>query len=278
MPKPSLKLTTPYKKFKQDVMVHALDEIPALSVKVYQDNASAYGDRTQMNQLVEDVISGKVSKIYILWEDRLSRSPCLTRLLESICGNRGVEIVVIESECLDKDELEIAFTECMHLINLVVNKKNGRRGGAKLKCNMDQDTLSLCYDMYRQGHSLRAIEDELKARNIKGEKGYFSRAVIGARIKENLKTLQAVNKYQPKDSCDAFLGKYVKRSRGKQITSRAAIARAYKAYCGETSQVPTSATHLSSLIDKLYPKVEKTRNVNRKVFYVGLSLTTNKTK
>ena len=61
--------------------VSKVEDIPANQVKVYQDNASAYGDRPQLNLLVEDCISGLVSKIYVLWEDRLSRSPCLTRLL-----------------------------------------------------------------------------------------------------------------------------------------------------------------------------------------------------
>ena len=248
-------------------------------VVVYQDNQSAYSDRKSLNRLCEDLISGKISKVYILWEDRLSRSPCLTRLLESLAHNRGVEIICIEPECNDEDELATAMTECLHLLNIVINKKNGRRGGAKVKVNMPDKVLALCYEMYRDGCSIRQIEAELKSRKIRDDKGHwYKRGVIQNRISENLKALRAVHGDEPTNSFQKFCQLYVKKSRGHKKLARASIARAYQAYIAKTGAMSVSQSTITKTLQKMFGVEGEfgTWTNDRRVFYPGLVLTTNK--
>jgi hypothetical protein len=254
------------------------EDVSREEVVIYQDNASAYGDRAGMNTMVEEIISGKISRIYILWEDRLSRSPCLTRLLESICEKRGVEIICIEPECTDEDELQIAFQEALHLINIVVNKKNGRRGGAVTKKSMSDETLKLCYEMYRDGCSVRQIESELASRGIKDEKTGqpFKRGVIQTRLNDNYQALMKLYGDEPSNSFVEWCQRYVKKSRGKTKVGRAKIASAYLEWVEQNNKMPVSQSCITKTIEKLY-SVERTYKAGtRCVIYKGISLNINK--
>jgi predicted site-specific integrase-resolvase len=67
------------------VTVAAREGIPQDSIKVFKDVASAFGDRSAgLNPMVDELIEGKIEKIYVEHQDRLSRVPALTRLVEHL--------------------------------------------------------------------------------------------------------------------------------------------------------------------------------------------------
>lgn len=252
------------------------ENIPLESVKIYSDNSSAYGDRPALNKLIEDVISGQISRIYILWECRLSRSPCLTRMVESICHNRGVDIITIEPECTDEDELQIAFTEALHLINIVVNKKNGRRGGQKVKVSMDDSTLQRIYELYKSGLSVRQIESQLREEGIVDDKGRaYKRGVIGKRLAENYSTMQKVYDEEPTNSFREFCQLFVRKATPNKTIKRKSIISAYEVWAKKQKKMVVGQATITKTIDSLYG-VGKSYDRHRVVTYTGLVLNTGK--
>jgi len=260
--------------------VAKLENLKEEDVVIYQECKSAFSSREKLNAMTEQIILGRISKVYVIWLDRLGRDGTL-EIFKSICSTRGVEIVVLEQdECSDSEEVQAGLQECMNYLQVVINRRMGKRGGAKVKRNMDQKTLELCYSLYREGQSIRQIEARLKALKITDDKGVsFKRGVILARIKSNLKTLQAIHKDEPTNSFQDFCQKYVKKSRGHKKLARSSIVRAYQAYIAETPGVMSvSDSCITKTISKMYD-VEKEYGgwrADRRVFYKGLVLTTNK--
>ena len=58
-------------------------------LKVYRDVASSFGERPGLNALIDDLIAGKVERIWVECADRLSRVPALTRLVEHLAKHMG---------------------------------------------------------------------------------------------------------------------------------------------------------------------------------------------
>ncbi len=264
--------------------VAKLENIQEEDVVIYQECKSAFSPREKLNAMTEQIILGRVSKVYVIWLDRLGRDGTL-EIFRSICATRNVEIVVIEQdECSDSEEVKAGLQECMNYLQVVINRRMGKRGGAKIKRNMDQKTLDLCYSLFRECQSIRQIEARLKALKITDDQGVsFKRGVILARIKSNLSTLRAIHKDEPTNSFQEFCQQFVKKSRGQKSLGRASIVIAYQAWLAKTEQsgkMEVSPSCISKTIDKIF-KVERTVGAyknDRHIYYKGLVLTTNKGK
>jgi putative resolvase len=260
-------------------MIKEVSEIEGIEEKdmtVYQECRSAFSRRDSLNSLTEDCISGKVSKVYVLWLDRLGRDGML-ELFKSICRNRGIEIIVVDQdECTEKNEMQAGLIECMNYLQVIINRRMGKRGGERTKKEMEKSTLDIVMSMYMDGQSGRAIEQELKRRKIRDNKGrIYGRGVILRRVRENLKAYQEIKGTTPKNSCEQFLNDCVNKSQGKTSISRAKIAKAYSQFCHDNNLVETSSSHLTKCIDKLFNPKREYKN-GRSVVYKQLSLNINK--
>jgi len=76
------------------------------TIVVYKDVASSFGNREGLNRLVDAIIEGKVKRLYCEYQDRLSRVPALTRLVEHLAKRYGVTIVCLDTEETSEDELQ----------------------------------------------------------------------------------------------------------------------------------------------------------------------------
>lgn len=261
--------------------VSQLEGLEEEDVVIYQECKSAFSSREKLNAMTEQIILGRISKVYVIWLDRLGRDGTL-EIFRSICATRGVEIIILEQdECSDSEEIKAGLQECMNYLQVVINRRMGRRGGAKVKRNMNQETLELCYSMYREGQSIRQIEARLKTLKITDDKGVsFKRGVIQSRIKANHKALQAIYKDEPRNSFQDFCQQYVKKTGVKRPLARASISKAYKAFLEKTGAMSVSDSCVTKTVQKMFgvTGVKGPWTDDRRVFYPGLVLITNKVK
>ena len=99
--------------------------------KSYQDVASGMNfDRKQFKILLDDVLSFKVSHIYVTYKDRLSRMSF--DMFKRLFSEFGCEIVVINDTEDKADEAEI-FEEIISMLHCFAMKMYSRRRKRKLE-------------------------------------------------------------------------------------------------------------------------------------------------
>lgn len=265
--------------------VAAREGISPRRIAIYKDVASSYGDRQGLNALVEDVIGGKVGRIYCEYADRLSRVPSLTRLVESLCRNRGVEILVVNKEETE-DIVQTAMMELVKFAQVIGCKISGRRGADATRRELSQEQLRDAYLMKKAGMSFKGIAREVERRGWKDTKGRklrgdAARALISRRVNANWRILEETYGKDAKatNSFDEFADKFISVSsgNGKKTTlmSRAKIAAAYSKWCEEHRKLECSP----STISKVATKRGWVRRLSGKhVLYEGVSLNLPRTE
>ena len=248
-------------------------------ILIYKDVASSYGDRPGLNNLVEDMINGKVARIYCEYADRLSRVPSLTRLVESLCRNRGVDIVVLNKEETE-DIVQAAMLELVKFAQVIGCKISGRRGGDATKRELSQEQLRDAYLMKKGGMSFKGIGREVekqgwkdtKGRKLKGE---AARALISRRVRASWQVLEETYGKDAKanNSFDEFCEEFITVSDSEhQLMPRGKIASVYAAWCEKNGKLEVAP----STISKAGTKRGWQRKMKGKhVFYVGVSLNIN---
>jgi len=249
------------------------------SVQVFSDTASSYGDRPGLNAMMEKVIEGKVSRVYVEYVDRLSRVPSLTRLVESICRNRCVDVVVIQKEETE-DIVQTAMMELIKFAQVIGCKISGQRGANATKRELTQEQLREAYLMKKEGMSFKGIAREAERRTWTDQRGKplqgdAGRALISRRVLANWRILEETygKDAKPRNSfeefCDSFVTVSDTKGAKRQLMPRAKLATAYADWC-ETNGKPEVAP---STISKVGAKRGWKRSMRGKhVLYVGLSL------
>lgn len=249
------------------------------SVQVFSDTASSYGDRPGLNALVEKVIDGKVSRVYVEYADRLSRVPSLTRLVESICRNRGVDIVVIQKEETE-DIVQTAMMELVKFAQVIGCKISGQRGANATKREITQEQLREAYLMKKSGLSFKGIGREAEKRGWtdqrgKALRGDAGRNLLSRRVIANWRILEETygRDAKPRNSFDEFCDQFVTVSDSKrQKMPRSKLVAAYATWCEANGQLEVAP----STISKAGAKRGWQRAMRGKhVFYVGLSVNVN---
>lgn len=259
--------------------VAAREGISPRRIQVYKDVASSYGDRDGLNQLVEDVIGGKVARVYCEYADRLSRVPSLTRLVESLCRNRGVEIVVVNKE-ETADIVQTAMLELVKFAQVIGCKISGRRGADATRRELTNEQLRECYLMKKAGMSFKGIAREAEKRGWKDHKGKplkgdAARNLISRRVTKNWQVLE--NTYGqdqlPTNTFEEFVDAFVTVSDSeRQLMPRGRIASAYASWCEANGKLEVAPSTISKVGTK---RGWKRRMKGKHVFYVGVSLNTN---
>ena len=234
--------------------VAAREGISPRKIKVYSDVASSYGDRQGLNAMVEDVIAGKVSKVYTEFTDRLSRVPSLTRLVESLFRNRGVAIVVVNKEETE-DIVQTAMMELVKFAQVIGCKISGRRGADATRRELSQEQLRDAYLMKKAGMSFKGIAREAERQGWKDHKGKplkgdAARNLISRRVTKNWQVLE--NTYghdqQPTNSFDEFCDAFVTVSGSeRQLMPRAKVAARYSAWCEANGKLEVAPSTISKV-------------------------------
>jgi predicted site-specific integrase-resolvase len=244
-------------------------------VQVFSDTASSYGDRPGLNALIEKVIEGKVSRVYCEYADRLSRVPSLTRLVESICRNRGVDVVVIHKEETE-DIVQTAMMELVKFAQVIGCKISGQRGANATKRELSQEQLREAYLMKKQGMSFKGIAREAEKREWKDQRGKrlrgdAARALISRRVLANWRILEETygKDAKPKNSFEEFCDQFVTVSKSQRKVSRGSLAAKYSEWCEENGKLEVAPSTISKVGAK---RGWKRAMRGKHVFYVGLSV------
>ena len=262
--------------------VAAREGISPRSVLVFCDTASSYGDRPGLNAMMEKVIEGRISRVYVEYVDRLSRVPSLTRLGESICRNRGVDLVVIQKEETE-DIVQVAMLELVKFAQVIGCKISGQRGANATKRELTQEQLREAYLMKKSGMSFKGIAREAERRAWADQrdnplKGDAARNLISRRILANWRILEETygKDAKPRNSfeefCDQLVTVSTTQGAKRQLMPRAKLVAAYAAWCEDNGKLEVSPSTISKVGTK---RGWKRALQNKHVFYVGVSLNVN---
>ncbi|MBN2477390.1 MAG: recombinase family protein [Pirellulales bacterium] len=92
------------------------------AIPVYEDCASAFGNRDNLNRLVDAMLDGQVKRIYAEYYDRISRVPALSAMIEHLARRCGVEIICLDVEETDPTEHDAWIKELISYITVVSNR------------------------------------------------------------------------------------------------------------------------------------------------------------
>jgi putative resolvase len=209
------------------------------SIKVYRDIASAFGQRDGLNNMVDDLIEGRISRIYVEHQDRLSRVPGLTRLVEHLAKSRGVSIVALDRE-ENVDEVKNNLLELVEFVTVLANRTNGRKGADTVRKTLTPDGLDFVRHEIASGRGLKEVVARANERGLRTEKGQQ----ISVRTVRRYMNNEVVRKLVPLEnvthSFAEFIEKHVKARKGCKVQA-AAIHSAYQLWCRSNKVVPLSA-------------------------------------
>jgi DNA invertase Pin-like site-specific DNA recombinase len=134
---------------------------------VFQDVASSFADTRQgLNRLLDAIIAGQVSRLYVLQQDRLARLGCVLGIVNHFAEQHGVEIVYLDDET-DKDEAVSDWQDLMVIIANTIQHANAKMAGLKsakvVTKRMDQVTVDAAKKLRAEGLGLDEIADKLNA-------------------------------------------------------------------------------------------------------------------
>jgi len=258
--------------------VAAREGISPRRIAIYKDVASSYGDRQGLNALVEDMISGKVARIYCEYADRLSRVPSLTRLVESLARNRGVEIVVLHKE-ETQDIVQTAMMELVKFAQVIGCKISGKRGADATRRTLSSEQLREAYLMKKAGMSWKGIAREVEKRGWKDEQGRklrgdAARSLISRRVTSQWSVLESSygKDAQTTNSFDEFCEQFITVSNSDRAMSRGRIAAVYSQWCEANGKLEVAPSTISKVATK---RGWQRRMRGKHVLYVGVSLNIN---
>ena len=158
--------------------------IESEAIAVYSDVATSFGSRDGLNRLVDDIIDGKVKKIYCEYLDRLSRVPGLTHLINHLCKRYGVEVIALDLE--DSEENEIYQKELLGFLTVWCNRQSAMKSRKVTVKGVSPEALERMVALRRSGLTLIAITAKLE------EEGLRLRTVTRLAIVWSASTLTAM--------------------------------------------------------------------------------------
>ncbi len=94
------------------------ENLPPTAIRMLSECCSSFGERKVFNQLVLDIVGGKVKKIYVEHWNRISRTMALNKLIDFLCETYGVEIVALDKE-ENPDELANNLQELLDFVQVL---------------------------------------------------------------------------------------------------------------------------------------------------------------
>lgn len=122
----------------EKVKLYAIDQnVHNLIVKT--DIASGLNDnRKSLLSLIDMVQKGEISRIFVLYKDRLTRFGY--HYLKKICDFHGVSIIVVSDEVDNKSQSEELAEDIIALIHSFSGKLHGLRRKIKKEINCDEES------------------------------------------------------------------------------------------------------------------------------------------
>lgn len=147
------------------------EECDASALKVYSEIASSFGNRPQLNKLVDDICDAKVSRIYVEHGDRLSRVASLTRLVEHLCRKHHVQIIALDVEEQDQDQMKSDLKELVEFVHVISCRTIARRVAERRRKKLSPETVQFLKERISEGWGLKDVTRLLNQSGFKTEDG-----------------------------------------------------------------------------------------------------------
>lgn len=216
-------------------------------IRVFKDIASAFGTRKGLNKLTDAMLAGEVSKVYVEHQDRLSRVPALSRLLEHLASRNNVEIVALDREEENPDELKNSMLELVEFVTVLANRTNARKQAERKRKRLSAETIQFIREELAQGRGLSETVEKANRLGHRTERGgEISYHVARTHL---VKLLDTVAPIETSNSFEAFLKVHVKKKSGGKVQA-ASIHRGYRDYCYKQSVEPLTKMQCGKYLRK----------------------------
>lgn len=142
-------------------------------INLLSDVASAFGNREGLNRLTDAIIEGNVRVIYCEFQDRLSRVPALTRLIEHLAEKNNVKLCYLDKEDTDPSSIEASMAELVAYMQVVGNRMSAQKSLKVTFKQVKQETIDRINELWAAGNNVRQILRVLK------EEGHTSETESG---------------------------------------------------------------------------------------------------
>lgn len=209
------------------------------SLVVYKEIASSFGNRPQLNKLIDAVIKGEVSAIYVEHGDRLSRVASLTRLVEHLCKKHHVQIIALDKEQDDPDEMKANMAELVEFVHVISCRTIARRTAERRRKKLSPETVEFLKRHITQGWGLKEIARLLNESGFKTECGKqisyrvvhnYSKTLELLPKERNPRTGKRTNVGATDHSFAQFADQHLEKKKSSRAQSRA-IYEAYVSWC-----------------------------------------------
>jgi putative resolvase len=214
--------------------VASREGLKADAIAVYSDVASSFGSRDGMNKLVDDIIDGKIRKVYCEYLDRLSRVPGLTHLLNHLCKRYGVEVIALDLE--DTEDGEIYQKELLGFLTVWCNRQSAMKSRKVTVKGVSADALTRMVALRQKGLTLIEITKRLEKEGFKTSHGdaisyCLVRKYIDANGNEEvLSHILVDGGFRIEESIKRFVETCIRKVEGSEI-STPSIYPAYTSFC-----------------------------------------------
>ncbi|NQU20767.1 MAG: recombinase family protein [Candidatus Nealsonbacteria bacterium] len=250
--------------------------IEADVIPIYQDCASAFGNREHLNRLVDAMLDGQVTRIYCEYQDRLSRVPALTCILQHIAKRHGVEIICLDVEETDPTEQDAWIKELIAYITVVSNRVSSAKSRKVTVKEVDEKTIKRLLDLRAKGLSLTEIARRAKAEGLSTTKGellsyYKCRDMIFNGKGQALAAALGKEIVDPK----ALVAEFIETNIVKDDTPKARlyspdVSAAYVAFCEARAIQPLAVSQVGMALNKKFRGCKF--KSNGRIAYRGLAL------
>jgi putative resolvase len=242
------------------------DESP---VVISEQGSGTNSDRKGLNRILDLALAGKLKKLYVENEDRLSRGnyKIIARLLEKC----GVEIILTrtgEKEINAKSEMEEIMLDCLNLVYCLQARTYGARGAINRRYVPSEATKNRIAVLMNNGATRRQIcEVMLKEKHRCQNSGKIFtlsavRAVMGEVSKDEVSLPENVKQ---------FLGKECRLVTGRRISTEDVWA-AYERFTTSEGLPRLSRQRLMGMLATRVKGVKLERNAHHRSEIAGLTL------
>jgi hypothetical protein len=146
------------------------ESIELAEVQIRKECCSSFGERKVFNQLVLDIVSGKIKRIYVEHWNRISRTMALNQLLNFLCDTYGVEIVALDRD-ENPDELANNLQELLDFVQVLSCRQAAQKSKLVTVKHLPIKTVDRIATLSNEGLNQKQIFDIIKEEGHKTEKG-----------------------------------------------------------------------------------------------------------
>lgn len=244
------------------------ENMPIDSIPVYSDVASSFGSRDSLNRLVDDIIDGRIKKIYCEYLDRLSRVPGLTHLINHLCDRYAVEVVCLDME--DTETQDVYQAELLNFLTVWCNRRSSDKAKKVVEKNLDEKGIARLFELRNKGNKIKDCFAQLNKEGFTDSKGG---PVSYGTVRKYLLLNGAANKIVNGGGLSAeqivkdFIDKHIVAKEGGRISANS-IYGVYCDYCESLSVLPQARTLFGGILTKIFgTKTIKSNGVRNWIGY-----------